>query len=165
MLSLNDQQNQVISCGHDNLILIIEFSNRNWNVIQKVKADCIGRQLCFINNNQFTFKPKSGNLMHIYEMNSVTKQFTKTKDIIINQGDDCQILFPQQYLKQKQVLTNRHDKFDNFIRKTQNGEFRLEQSILFGSNSIFGPLSDEENYLITWNDSSKEIQIRKYKEE
>ncbi|CAD8123290.1 unnamed protein product [Paramecium sonneborni] len=166
-LSLNEQQNQVISCGVDNLILIIEYSelNRNWIVIQKINVDCYGIRLCFIDDNLFTFKPYNGNLMYVYEKNSVSKQFTKTKDIIVNQGNDYNILFPQQYIKQKQLLVNRHNEYVNFIRKRENGEFKLEQSIEFNTNLIFGSLSDDGDYFITWDESSKEIQIRKYTEE
>ncbi|CAD8195668.1 unnamed protein product [Paramecium octaurelia] len=166
-LSLNDQQNQVISCGYDKLILIIEYSeqNRNWIPIQKINVDCRGYRLCFINNTLFTFQPSDDDSMHVYEMNSLSKQFTKTKDIIVNQGSDHTILFPQQYIKSKQLLLNKHHKYINIIQMTQNGQFILEQSIHFGTTSIFGSLSDDGDYLITWDFSLKEILIRKYTEQ
>ncbi|CAD8190912.1 unnamed protein product [Paramecium pentaurelia] len=166
-LSLNDQQNQVISCGRDKQILVIEYSKQNlkWIVIQNILVEYNGRRLCFINNNQFTFQPNQGNLMHVYEMNSVTKQFTKTKDITVNQNyDDCG-LFPQQFIKQKQLLVDKHHKCLNLIRKTQNDEFKVEQSIQFDDYCLYGQMSDDGEYLITWDKSSKEIQIRKYTEE
>ncbi|CAD8213113.1 unnamed protein product [Paramecium pentaurelia] len=89
-LSLNEQQNQVISCGYDGLILVIEQSetNKKWIVKQKIQVDSIGYRLCFINNNLFTFQPINGNLMYLYQINSVSKQFTKSKDITINQGNE-----------------------------------------------------------------------------
>ncbi|CAD8178265.1 unnamed protein product [Paramecium octaurelia] len=166
-LSLNDQQNQVISCGRDKLILLIEYSeqNKNWIVVQKIYVDCYGHRLGFINNNIFSFKPKESNSMHVYEKNSVNKQFIKTKEVIPNQGNDGRNLFPQQYIKLKQLLLNRHNKYINCIRIIQNGEFKLEQIIQFGTNSIFGSLSDDGNSLVTWDDLSKEIQIRKYTEQ
>ncbi|CAD8162608.1 unnamed protein product [Paramecium octaurelia] len=166
-LSLNDQQNQFISCGYDKLILIIEYSeqNRNWIPIQKINVDCYGIRLCFINNTLFTFQPTWNNSMHVYEMNSLSKYFTKTKDIIVNQGNDDTIFFPQQYIKQKQLLLNKHDIYINIIRIKQTGQFKLEQSIQFGNYRIFGSLSDDGDYLITWDEISKEIQIRKYTEQ
>ncbi|CAD8118132.1 unnamed protein product [Paramecium primaurelia] len=145
-LSLNDQEDKVISCGLD--------------------VDCFGYQLSFINNNLFAFQPMNGNLMYVYEMNSVSKQFTKTKDIIVNSShDNYYTLFPSQFIKQKQILVIKHGEYVNFIRKTEKDEFKVEQSIHFYTNILFGRLSDDGEYLITWDDSSKEIQIRKYKEE
>ncbi|CAD8169909.1 unnamed protein product [Paramecium pentaurelia] len=167
-LSLNDQEDKVISCGLDGRVLVIEYSeqSKTWIVIQNIKVDCFGYRLSFINNNLFAFQPRNGNLMYVYEMNSVSKQFTKTKDIIVNQNnDDNYELFPSQFIKQKQILVIKHGEYVNFIRKTEKDEFKVEQSIHFYTNILFGRLSDDGEYLITWDDSSKEIQIRKYKEE
>ncbi|CAD8191708.1 unnamed protein product [Paramecium pentaurelia] len=166
-LSLNDLQNQVISCGEDKLILVIEQSepNKNWIVKQKIQVDCYGYRLCFINNNLFTFQPKYGNLMYVYEMNSVSKQFTKSKDITIYQGNEGCRLFPQQFIKQKQLLVNKHDKYVNLIRFTENAEFKVEQSIEFSTNYVYGQLSDDGQYLITWDQTQQEIQIRIFKEQ
>ncbi|CAD8115343.1 unnamed protein product [Paramecium primaurelia] len=166
-LSLNEQQNQVISCGNDRLILVIEQlePNKNWIVKQKIQVNCIGYRLCFINNNLFTFQPINGNLMYVYEMNSVSKQFTKSKDITINQGSECCQLFPQQLIKQKQLVVNKHCEYVHLIRFTENAEFKVEQSIQFGTNYIFGSLSDDGQYLITWDKTSYQIQIRKFKEQ
>ncbi|CAD8060835.1 unnamed protein product [Paramecium primaurelia] len=166
-ISLNDQQDKVISCSSDYKILVIECSqqSKRWIVIQNINVDCQGYRLCFINNNLFTFQPWNGNLMHVYEMNSVSKQFSKTKDITVNQGNDRWQLFPLQYIKQKQILVSKHDKYINFIRKTEKDEFKVEQSIQFNTFGIFGQLSNDGQYSITWDDLSEEIQIRKYREE
>ncbi|CAD8156399.1 unnamed protein product [Paramecium pentaurelia] len=166
-LSLNDQQNKIISCGKDEQILIIEYSeqNKKWIVIQNIQVECYGYRICFINNNQFTFQPRQGKQMHVYKKNSVNQQFTKTKDIIVNEYDfDLRGLFPQQFIKSKQLLVNKHGNCVNLIRKTQNEEFKVEQSIQFGNYYIYGQMSDDGEYLITWDDSSQEIQIRKYQE-
>ncbi|CAD8125164.1 unnamed protein product [Paramecium sonneborni] len=167
-LSLNEQQNQIISCGRDSQILIIEQIelNKNWIVKQKIKVDCYGYRLCFINDNLFTFQPYQGNLMYVYEMNRVSKQFTKLKDITLNQSnsDDYGGLFPQQFIKQKQLLVNKHYQNINLIRFTQNVKFKVEQSIQFDTYSIYGQLSDDAEYLITWDKQSKEIQIRRFTE-
>ncbi|CAD8085717.1 unnamed protein product [Paramecium primaurelia] len=166
-LSLNEQQNQVISCGNDGFILVIEQlePNKNWIVKQKIQVDCYGYRLCFINNNIFTFQPENGNLMYVYEMNNVNRQFTKSKDITLNQGNEGCWLFPQQFNKQKQLVVNKHDKYVHLIRFTENAEFKVEQSIQFGKNNIFGQLSDNGEYLITWDQASYEIQIRRFQEQ
>ncbi|CAD8213521.1 unnamed protein product [Paramecium pentaurelia] len=166
-ISLNDQQDKDISCSSDYKILVIECSeqSKRWIVIQNINVDCQGYRLCFIKNNLFTFQPWNGNLMHVYEMNSVSKQFTKTKDITVNQGNDRWQLFPLQYIKQKQILVSKHYKYINFIRRTEKDEFKVEQSIQFNTFGIFGQLSNDGEYSITWDDLSEEIQIRKYREE
>ncbi|CAD8201390.1 unnamed protein product [Paramecium pentaurelia] len=166
-ISLNDQQDQFISSGSDYKILVIKYSeqSKRWIVIQNIKIDCIGFRLSFINNNLFTFQPQNANLIHFYEMNSECKLFTKSKDITVNQGNDSCSLFPQQFIEDKQVLVSKHDKYVNFIRKTEKDEFKVEQSIQFNTNALFGQLSDDGEYFITWDEQSKEIQIRKYGQE
>ncbi|CAD8196268.1 unnamed protein product [Paramecium pentaurelia] len=164
---LNEQENQVISSGKDGLILVIEYSESNkiWVVIQKIVENCRGFRIGFINDNLFTFKPIDGNFMHVYEKNSVSKEFTRNKDIILTQGDDGYGLFPQQFIKQKQLIVCKHDKYINLIRNAQNGEFKVEQYIEFNTYYIYGQMSDDGEYLITWDNSSNEIQIRRYIEQ
>ncbi|CAD8137793.1 unnamed protein product [Paramecium octaurelia] len=162
-LSLNDKQNKVISCGWDQLILVIEYSeqDKQWMIIQRIQVDCQGLRIYFINDNLFTFQPKKGNLMHIYEMNDESKQFTQTKHITVNQGDDGYVFFPQQYIKSKQLLVSKHDKQINLIRKIDNDQFNVEQTLEFGSNQLFGNMSDDGEYLITWEFQTQTIQIRR----
>ncbi|CAD8130279.1 unnamed protein product [Paramecium sonneborni] len=147
LVKLNENQNKVISDGWDQLILIIEYSehNKKWTVIQNIKVDCQGLILCFINNNLFTFQPYKGNLMHVYELNNGSKQFTKTNHIALVQN-----IF-------RYVIQNQN----NYL-KTKNYELKVEQSIKFGSQVLFGQMSDDGEYLITWDNSSQEI--RKYTE-
>ncbi|CAD8109495.1 unnamed protein product [Paramecium primaurelia] len=165
-LSLNDQENIVISCGMDKQILVIQYSQQDqkWIVIDNIKTKSYGDRICFINNQYFAFQPSRGEQIHIYELNSVNNKFDRKKDIFLNEGNDFSGLFPQQFIKSKQLLLNKHYQYIYLIRKTQNDEFKIEQSIEFSSTSIYGYMSDDGEYLITWDDSSKEIQIRKYQE-
>ncbi|CAD8123120.1 unnamed protein product [Paramecium sonneborni] len=100
---LNEECNKVISCGWDQFLLIIEYQKccKKWIVIQNIKIDCQGYRICFINNNLFAFQPNQGNLMHIYDINSLSKKLNKTKLIPINQGDDDYGQFPLQIQNQK----------------------------------------------------------------
>ncbi|CAD8117003.1 unnamed protein product [Paramecium primaurelia] len=165
-LSINQQQNKVISCGCDGQILIIEQSQQDskWIVIQKIKVETYGQRICFINDNVFIFQPYCKEQMHVYEMNNINKQYLKTKDIIVKGGTIDNCLFPQQYIKSKCLVVNRNGKYVNLIRTKENGEFKTEQSIEFGNYNLFGCMSDDGQYLITWDYSSNEIQIRKYNE-
>ncbi|CAD8191525.1 unnamed protein product [Paramecium octaurelia] len=167
-LSLNEQQNQVISCGSDQLILIIEQSSQDqkWNVIQKISIECTGNQLCFINDNIFIFQRCCKLFMDVYEMNSSDKQYAKTKHIPVKCGrNGWNYYFPQQYIKSKCVVVNKNGCNVNLIWKNQNADFITHQSIEFGSSDLQGQMSEDGEYLITWDNQSKEIQIRKYHEE
>ncbi|CAD8215242.1 unnamed protein product [Paramecium octaurelia] len=161
-LSLNEKQDKLISCGYDLFILIIEQSQ--W-VIQKIAVEYFGLRLCFINNNVFTFQPRVSNYMHIYEINSTNKQYSKINQIDVkSDSDQCSYQFPQQYIKSKCILVNKNGKNVNLIRKNKKGHFIIQQSIQFEHNGIYGSMSENGDYLITWDVRSKEIQIRKYQE-
>ncbi|CAD8082840.1 unnamed protein product [Paramecium primaurelia] len=61
--------------------------------------------------------------MHVYEMDSNTKQYNKTKEIAINFGSCFDIcLFPQQYLKSKGLLVNKNGNYVNLMRKKENDD-------------------------------------------
>ncbi|CAD8081455.1 unnamed protein product [Paramecium primaurelia] len=167
-LSLNEQQNKLISCSLDSQILIIEQSklDKQWSVIQKIIVDQYGQRLCFINDNLFTFQPYCKDQMYIYEMDTNNKQYNKIKEIAVKcDSSYCDCLFPQQYRKSKCLLVNKNGKNVNLMRKKQNGDFIIQQSIQFGHQHIYGQLSDDGEYLITWDLGSKEIQIRKCKDQ
>ncbi|CAD8108060.1 unnamed protein product [Paramecium primaurelia] len=163
-LSLSEQQNRVISCGYDNLILVIELSeqNKQWMVIQKITVES-GYRLCFIDNNTFTFYPSWYECIHVFEINNANQQYIKTKDIQVKGGSD-DFLFPSQYIQSKCILVNKNAQDVSLIRKKQNGEFIVEQSIQFGTRDIYGCMTDDGQYLITWDKKSNEFQIRQFLE-
>ncbi|CAD8110028.1 unnamed protein product [Paramecium sonneborni] len=165
-LSMNDSQNKVISCGYDKLLLIIEQlqKDQQWNIIQKIQVEQYGRRICFINDNLFTFLPNSKEQMDVYEMNSTNISYSKTKEIMVKCGSEGNCFFPQQYIKQKCLIVSKNGFYVNLIRKQENGNFIIEQSIDFGTNNLYGLMSDNGEYLIIWNGKKKEIQIRKYQE-
>ncbi|CAD8130361.1 unnamed protein product [Paramecium sonneborni] len=158
-LSLNERQNKLISCSEDQQILIIEQQelNKQWFVTQKIQVDQFGLRLCFINDDQFAFQPKCKDQMHLYEIDINTKQYRKIKKIGVKCGsidDVCS----------KCLLVNKNGRNVNLIRKKQNGDFIILQSIEFNTHLIYGQLSNDGEYLITRDKESKEIQIRKCRE-
>ncbi|CAD8192433.1 unnamed protein product [Paramecium pentaurelia] len=166
-LSVNSQQNKVISCGYDKLILIMEQQgmNKEWIVIQKITVEQFNYRVCFIDNNMFTLSQYSKEYISVYEMNRINQQFTKISDIEVKCGSDTNCLFPQQYINSKCILVSKNGQYVNLIRKKINGEFLNQQSIHFNTFDLFGRMSDDGQYLITWDDKSNQIQIRKYKEQ
>ncbi|CAD8191330.1 unnamed protein product [Paramecium pentaurelia] len=163
-LSLNNTQKQLISCGDDKSILIIENSDSiqcKWNVIQQIRLEQSGYRLCFLNDNIFAFQPNSSKSMYLYEVDNITRRYTKIKNIEVKNGNNCNYLFPQQYIQKKQLLINKNGTSINFLNVQLNDEINLIQFIDFGTKSIFGQISETGELLITWDDKSKEIQIRK----
>ncbi|CAD8174767.1 unnamed protein product [Paramecium pentaurelia] len=166
-LSLNEKQNKLISCSNDSQILVIEQSklNKKWFVTQKIQVVQFGLRLCFINDDQFTFQPLLKEQMDVYERDSNNKEYRKTKEIAVKSDTGLDVgLFPKQYLKSKRLLVNKIGNFINLMRKKQNGDFIIQQTIEFDNIHIYGQLSDDGEYLITWDSGSKEIQIRKFRE-
>ncbi|CAK81134.1 unnamed protein product, partial (macronuclear) [Paramecium tetraurelia] len=164
-LSLNEQQNKLISCSKDSQIFIISKLDKLWSVTQKIKVDQYGQRLCFINDNLFAFQPFCKEELYIYEMDTNSKQFRKFKEYKVKCSfERCCCLFQQQYLKSKSLLVNKNGNFVNVMRIKDNGDFVTQQSIEFNSIIIYGQLSEDGEYLITYDEGSKEIQIRKYQE-
>ncbi|CAK81356.1 unnamed protein product (macronuclear) [Paramecium tetraurelia] len=164
-ISLNQKQNKLISCSYDKTILVIEksLSLQRWVAVQKINVEYFGCRLCFINDNQFTFQPQTKEYLSLYELNIINNEYRKVQDIDVQCGSDGSCLFPQQFIKQKGILLNKNGQHVNFI-SVQNANFRTEQSIDFGTDQVFGQLSDDGQYLITWDNKSQEIQIRELKE-
>ncbi|CAD8129679.1 unnamed protein product [Paramecium sonneborni] len=124
----------------------------------KVKSRLVWIKIMFINDNQFTFQPRCKEQMQMYEMDSNTKQYRKTKEIAVKCGSNGCSIVPQQYLKSKCLLVNKNGNYVNLMRNQENDDFIIEQSIEFGHQSIYGQLSQDGEYLITWDCGSKEIQ-------
>ncbi|CAD8172130.1 unnamed protein product [Paramecium pentaurelia] len=165
-LSLNEQQNKLISCAQDNQILILEYQKqkKKWNIKQKIPVQQKGIRVCFIDDNLFTLQTYQNDLLDVYEMKNAN-EYTKTKGIQVMRGqEDESPFFPQQYIKSRRLLVNKNCQYINIIKNNENGEFVTQQSIEFQSSKLYGSMSDDAQYLITWDEISKEIQIRKYQE-
>ncbi|CAD8129955.1 unnamed protein product [Paramecium sonneborni] len=146
--------NNFLSGSSDKLIIICDriviVGQKKWTVRQKIKVDQYGFRLCFINNNQFTFQPYCYEQMQIYQIDSNTKQYRKTKSIAVKCGsNDDSFFFPQQYLKSKCLLVNKNGNNVNLMRMKENNDFIIEQSIEFGHSDIYRQLSQDGEYLIT----------------
>ncbi|CAD8149829.1 unnamed protein product [Paramecium pentaurelia] len=169
-ISLNTTENQLVSCSKDSQILIHQYDQEQkmWMVFQIIKIKQWGRRLCFINDQILVFQPEKREQMHIYQLDSIDKYFVKTKEVIVGVGSErkknrgCFWFFPQQYVQQKQIVLNKNGCCVNLIKKVENDEFATIQSIDFQTKVIFGRMTDDGEYLITWDDRSGSIQIRKY---
>ncbi|CAD8072793.1 unnamed protein product [Paramecium sonneborni] len=160
-LSLNEQQNKLISCSHDKQILLSEISEqtKKWTVKQKINLEQYGFRLCFINNDIFTFQPNNIEQMYIFEIQN--EKIVKKSELNIFCGYDNYSLFPQKYIQAKGLLISKNGCYVHIIKFEDNNLFTLKQSINFGTQILYGIVSDDGNYLITWDQISKQVQVRK----
>ncbi|CAK57068.1 unnamed protein product (macronuclear) [Paramecium tetraurelia] len=171
-LSINSQGNQLISCGRDMLILVMQNqNNQNWQIKQKIQTQNYGYRLTFINENIFTFQPhlKNKSEIEIFQIDPNTKNYIKLRNLQL-QGTKmtCYYYFPQVYIPQLSMLITKNGHYVNFIKfqftsQHQFQDCKLEAALDFGVLSygeIFGTTSEDGEYLITWDLLSQCIQIK-----
>ncbi|CAD8063422.1 unnamed protein product [Paramecium sonneborni] len=169
-ISLNETGNQLVSCSKDNQLLIHQYDQiqKMWILGQTIRIKQWGRRLCFINDIMIAFQPEKKEQMHIYHLDNVEQLFIKSQEILVGVGSErkknrsCFWFFPQQYVQSKQIILNKNGCCVNLIKKDQNNDFVTIQSIDFQTKAIFGRMTDDGEYLITWDDRSGSIQIRQY---
>ncbi|CAD8209488.1 unnamed protein product [Paramecium pentaurelia] len=171
-LSINKEGNKLITCGADYLILILEELENQWQIKQSIKVKEFGYRISYINNELFAFQPRN-NYLCLFTLNLNTGLFQKYKDIQVQGGEkNCNGLFPLIYLQEKQILISKNGLNVNIIKFTFNNSSdfycNLEQVIDFKflkswDGLIYGTASLNGEYLITWDQISKEIQIRQLK--
>ncbi|CAD8127284.1 unnamed protein product [Paramecium sonneborni] len=172
-LSINQEGTKLLSCASDFLILIIEGSTQSqWNIKQKIQVDQWGYRISFINNHIFTFQPietafqlQGSSHIHIYVYNSQKNLYLKQKTILVQGGNQaCRPYFPQVYSTQANLLLTKNGCFVNlikFIFSKINSDFQcyLEQAIDYGTMNLYGTMSDDGEFLITWDQKQNNIQI------
>ncbi|CAD8135884.1 unnamed protein product [Paramecium pentaurelia] len=179
-LSINDQGTRIISCGKDNFLLIIEpnqsnseLQKCNWIVKQRLIVEQYGYRICFINNNQFTFQPSNNSYINYYcEINGMF--YKQSQHQIPSNKQDSFCIFQQVYNQQKSLIFNIYGRVLQIIKfskeKSLNSDqtdqlFQLEQLIDFGERYnpwIYGIISEDAEYIITWDFDSEQIQIRQF---
>ncbi|CAD8197729.1 unnamed protein product [Paramecium octaurelia] len=168
-LSINQEGNKFITCGADHLILIIEELETQWQIKQRIEVKEFGYRISFINNDLFAFQPRN-NYLCLFYFNPDTGLYQQNQDIQIQGGQkNCDGLFPLLYLEKYQILISKNGLNVNILKfsftKSNDYNCKLEQVIGFRFLSswdglIYGTASHDGEYLITWDQMSKEIQIR-----
>ncbi|CAD8110519.1 unnamed protein product [Paramecium primaurelia] len=161
-MSLHESQNKLIVCGLEKQIIILQQDplDLKWNKIQKINIKTNGERLCFINDNQFVFQQYLKNQIQLFEFNYSTKQFQQSKEIkILKVSNKCNFGFQMQFCKERQILINKNTQFVNIIKITSKNEFIIISQIDFDTSKIFGSMSEDGKYLITWDDKSKCVQL------
>ncbi|CAD8207011.1 unnamed protein product [Paramecium octaurelia] len=163
-MSLNESQTYLISCAYDDDEILIskQQENKQWMIAQKINQK--GYRLCFINNNLFTVQQYLIPVMNIYELNNSTNLFDQIKEVKVKNGPSCHCFFQSQYIQQKQMLVCKNGNYVNIIKISQSVELQLVQFIDFGTGTLFGRLTDDGQFMVTWDDKTQQIQIFQFKE-
>ncbi|CAD8172132.1 unnamed protein product [Paramecium pentaurelia] len=161
-LSMNEKQDYLISSEYDNKIVICKLQqNKQWLHIQIIQLDTRCWRISFIINNLFIVQQENGILKTFYQQN-INQEFLLHQQLKISEQQSCQYWFPLVYNKKYQILLNKHHNSIYFMRE-QNNILTGELSICFEEQDIWGTLSNNSEYLATWDAKSKQIQIRKQK--
>ncbi|CAD8165042.1 unnamed protein product [Paramecium pentaurelia] len=178
-LSMNEEQTKLVSCGYDSIILVIEYQENlsTWMIKQNIKVDLWGYRVCFINNNMFTYQPQLSTCLYIFLLDQKSQTYLKSYNLAVKDGGSfCSSLFPSTFNQEKNIILDKNGCHLNLIRLTKNKNklgneeqiLKLEQSInlgtdLYGIANIFGTMSKDGNYLISWDARTEQIQVRLFK--
>ncbi|CAD8214745.1 unnamed protein product [Paramecium pentaurelia] len=140
-LSINNEENTLISCGKDNQILIMQGSRQmEWQIKQKIILDGEGYRIVFITNGLFAFQSRiPRNRLFLYQLDENTQVFNKLQDIIVE---------GLVYIYNKQILISKKGQKVNFLTKW------LAIWYCYAKLEVFDNLGS----------NSKNIQIRSYQE-
>ncbi|CAD8105636.1 unnamed protein product [Paramecium sonneborni] len=170
-LSINQNGNKLLSCGNDNQIFIMESQiNQVWQIKQKIQVDYWGIRLGFINDQTFAFQPCNDwngfTHLNIYTYISTLGAYIKTDQIKVEGSEQSCDAFSPQFYSNNNILLSKNGFTINLIKFTYSQsnlklEGKLVQSINFNHWNLIGIMSENGDYLITWDKKSCEIQIRK----
>ncbi|CAD8123007.1 unnamed protein product [Paramecium sonneborni] len=162
-LSINQNQNKLISCGWDKMILIIgRQEDESWVIIQKVIVKFQGYRLCFLDDDYFMYQPRSKSIIILFQIQDNGQHVEKVKEIeLIQRRYQCNAFFPMSFEKQKKILLNKNGDTIIILKIIGKEEIQIVQFIYFDSFNIFGKMSDDGLLFATWDESSQKIQIRK----
>ncbi|CAD8124490.1 unnamed protein product [Paramecium sonneborni] len=161
-LSLNKSEQYMVSCSQDKSIIVWEIKDKfKMEKKQIIEQDTYGYRILFINDNQFLWQPYNKNV-HIYQYNSEIRCFQDCNHNIqqVLADDDYQY-FPSQFIQSKGVFANIHNKHLYIIKQINEEEFDVIQRIDFNDYRKFGAFTEDGEYLVTWNYTKSEFQIRK----
>ncbi|CAD8090435.1 unnamed protein product [Paramecium sonneborni] len=166
-LSINENGNQLISSGDDKQILVIEYSKDNiWKVKQMIEM--FSYRILFISNESFIILPYLSNTFELYSLNQDGLFIKQNGFPIKNEGKYCSCFCPAVYIPEKNWLFLKNGinlSIFQFDFQSENNQFfqncKINQTINLGHHKFCGTVSQNGEYLITWNARASQLDIRK----
>ncbi|CAD8105591.1 unnamed protein product [Paramecium primaurelia] len=162
-LSLNQAENQLISCARqENKIIISTKHSKDllWLEARYIQTTQWGLSLSFINDSLFTFQPYNQKVLELYQRKEGSEEFLKSGQIELKKNSESMKVSSQIYIKSKSVFFHQNGSQIFIFRITDDFEFIIK-SFEFQSDRIVGCITPDCKYLVTWDDQSEQLQIRK----
>ncbi|CAD8045560.1 unnamed protein product [Paramecium primaurelia] len=162
-LTLNESSNMILACGRFNYILVIKKIINDWILTKSFHILEGGVRILFYQENKFAFQPWCGNFLQIYTIDAKNEisliQEVKIKN---QQMKTCAFYSPLQFIQNKSIILNKNQNCLILIILKENGELINQQTIQFHFPYVYGQLSNDGNYLVSWERHIKKIQIWQY---
>ncbi|CAD8118702.1 unnamed protein product [Paramecium sonneborni] len=164
-ISLNPKETQLISSSRDKSIIVWDLGeDKLWKKLQIIQNDDYGYRIIFVSNVAFFWQRYGNGVAQVYLFDKTLLNYKLLKKINMKeQQADGYYLCPSIFHKKQHIILSKHAKNLYIVRKLQNNKFSLLQTIEFPSSSLFATISINADYLIVWNDKTKDIQIWKNK--
>ncbi|CAD8203422.1 unnamed protein product [Paramecium octaurelia] len=161
-LSLNQSENQLVSCARDQNQIIIWERRENdqfefkYFVKQSIQEQ--GYKVKFIKDNQFIWITGGEKIdkFYIFELKLGVFQENqdKTIQLIINNQYYDQYRFPIIYNKERNLILVRHKTYIYIIREINDGNYKIYDQLNCDTTLIFGTISNNGQYLVYWDDKN-----------
>ncbi|CAD8157749.1 unnamed protein product [Paramecium pentaurelia] len=166
-LSLNESETFLVSCGNDQQIIVwMREQNNQWGfkqiVTQSIKE--IGTKICFIKENQFIWicgNQNGKDCICFFELQNekFQEQFNQQINLISNNQESDQNLFPIIFNKEKKIIFLRH-KFNIYILSQQfHNKYKIASTLKFDNYLIQGSMTNDAEFQVVWEKSNSSYLI------
>ncbi|CAD8092078.1 unnamed protein product [Paramecium primaurelia] len=166
-LCLNQTEDTLVSCGDEKQIIVWKQDNEQkwefgYEVTQSIQE--VGCRLCFINEDQFIFvtgNQVSKDCISTFELKNQKYQENLEKELRLNKNDQQPDLnlFPICYDKKKNLMIVKHKQCVYLIKISNEGQLKIISQIKYQSNDIFGALTNDAKYIVTWDNEGQKYNV------
>ncbi|CAD8125975.1 unnamed protein product [Paramecium sonneborni] len=165
-LNFNPSQQLIATYSQNHKIILIKNKKNKtenyWFVSLQINIYNFTPSICFIQDFIILFQTINQTSLGLIKINFHANEIEYQTKILINRVCDEQTTFLMQFNQSKKVVINQTGSFLNLILIIQENQVLHHQEISFKSKYISGFMSTDGEFLITLDQDSKIIQIRKY---
>ncbi|CAD8177318.1 unnamed protein product [Paramecium octaurelia] len=162
-LSLNQQEDQLVSCAEgQNQIIIWERKGKEefeFKYFVKYSISDYGLKVKFIKDNQFIWitGEKQTDKLFVFELKQGVYQENQEKTIQLNKNNQNfdEYRFSIIYIKERNLIVVRHKTYIYIIRENDDGMYKIDDQLNCDTFSIYGNITYNGQYLVYWDYNSK----------